>query len=131
MKKILLVDDEKDFVDSIKEFIELRGYKVIPAYNGRDALKKMIRFPDMVLLDIKMPDMDGFEVLQHLKSNPETSHTPVIMLTSKADTGSIFESKGLKANDYIIKPTNLEDLMTLVRKYLDDDKRQPISSMIN
>ncbi len=109
----------------------MRGYTVIPAYNGSDAIEKMRRSPDLVLLDIKMPDMDGFEVLQSLKSNPDTSRTPVIMLTSKADTGSIFESKSLKANDYIIKPTHLEDLIALVRRYLDDDKTRPISSMID
>src|SRR4030042_5134943 len=126
MKKILLIDDEKDFVDSTKEFLEMRGYTVIPAYNGIDALKKMKESPDIVLLDIKMPDMDGFEVLRHLRSNPANLNTTIIMLTSKAETDSIFESRHLWADDYLIKPANLEDLLKLLKRYLDDDKRRPI-----
>jgi CheY-like chemotaxis protein len=126
MKKILLIDDEKDFVDLVKKFLEMRGYAVMPAYNGIDALEKMKELPDMVLLDIKMPDMDGFEVLRHLKSNPDIANAPIIMLTSKAETDSIFESQRLWASDYVIKPINLEDLLTLIKRYLDDDKRRPI-----
>jgi len=126
MKKILLIDDEKDFVDSIKEFLEKRGYAVTPAYNGIDGLEKTKELPDMVLLDIKMPDMDGFEVLQHLRSNPRTKNIPIIMLTSKAEVDSIFVSQRLRASDYIIKPVNLEDLLKMIERYLDDDRRWPI-----
>lgn len=126
MKKILLIDDEKDFVDLVKKFLEMRGYAVIPAYNGIEALEKTKELPDMVLLDIKMPNMDGLEVLRRLRSNQDTVNTPIIMLTSKAETDSIFETQHLWASDYIIKPINLEDLLTLIKRYLDDDKRRPI-----
>ncbi|MFA5146946.1 MAG: response regulator [Candidatus Omnitrophota bacterium] len=126
MKKILVIDDEKDFVESVREFLAMRGYSVMVAYNGIDALEKMKASPDIVLLDIKMPGMDGFEFLRHINSDPDNVNTPVIMLTSKAETDSIFESKHLWAADYAIKPIKLEDLLALIRRYLDDSGKRPV-----
>jgi CheY-like chemotaxis protein len=121
MKKILIVDDEKDFVNLMKGFLEKRGYAVTSAYDGIGALEKTKESPDMVLLDIKMPNMDGFEVLRRLRSNPDTANTHIIMLTAMTETASIFESQRFRATDHIVKPTNLEDLLKVIRKYLDDD----------
>ena len=118
MKKILLVDDEKDFVGSMKEFFELRGYEIITAYSGIDALEKMKELPNMVILDIKMPDMDGLEVLEHLRWNTNAINTAIVMLTAKAGSDSMLESQRLGASDYIVKPTSLENLLTVVKRYI-------------
>lgn len=118
MKKILIIDDEKDFVDSIKEFLELRGYTVITAYNGIDALEKMKELPNVALLDIKMPNMGGLEVLEHLRWNSNALNTAIIMLTAKVESDSMLESQRLGASDYIVKPINLEDLLTVIKRYI-------------
>ncbi len=118
MKKILLVDDEKDFVDSIKEFLELRGYEIITAYSGIDAIERIKELPDMVILDIKMPNMGGLEVLEHLRWNSNALNTAIIMLTAKVESDSMLESQRLGASDYIVKPINLEDLLTVIKRYI-------------
>jgi len=126
MKRILLVDDEEDFVKSVKDFLEIRGHEVIPAYDGISALEKMQERPDLVLLDIKMPGMDGYEVLRRIRMDRGITETPIIMLTSKSYTRDIFDAQELSATDYLIKPTNLQELLVLIGKYLDKNKRRPV-----
>ncbi len=126
-KKILIVDDEKDFVETVRNFLTERGYEVSAAYDGRDALEKAKELPSLILLDIKMPDMDGFEVLRRLRSEHITTTIPVIMLTVKHETESIFEAKDLEATDYLMKPISLEELWTMIGRYLDEDKVRPLN----
>jgi len=126
-KKILLIDDEKDFVESVKEFFEMREYQVIAAYNGEEGLEKAKESPDIILLDIKMPSMDGFEVLRRMKDQSETRNTPIIMLTSKTDTEAIFEAQHLWATDYLMKPAGMGALLMMVKQYLDDNRPKPIN----
>ncbi len=125
-KKILVVDDEKDIVDTIKTYLEGRGYDILEAYNGDEALAEAKKSPDLILLDIMMPGIDGFEVLRRLRNNVITDKIPVIMLTSKRETKSIFESQNLRATDYIVKPFSLDKMLDLIDRYLDDDRRRPI-----
>jgi DNA-binding response OmpR family regulator len=127
MKRILLVDDEKDFVSSVKDFLEMRGYEVMGAFDGTSALERVQDKPDMVLLDIKMPGMDGYEVLRRIRTDRSPSEMPVIMLTTTSDTSSIFQAQELSATDYIVKPTNLQDLLAMLKKYLDENMRRPVS----
>ena len=126
MKRILLVDDEKDFVGSVKEFLEMRGYEVMIAYDGMSAMERVRELPDLVLLDIKMPVMDGYEVLRRIQVDLGTAKIPVIMLTTKSETGAIFDAQKLSATDYIIKPTDLQELLDMVKKYLDENRRRPV-----
>jgi DNA-binding response OmpR family regulator len=126
VKRILLVDDEKDFVESVKDFLEMRGYEVMVAYDGMSALESAQKLPDLVLLDIKMPVMDGYEVLRRLQASRATAEIPVIMLTTKSETSSIFDAQKLSATDYIIKPTNLQELLDMIKKYLDENRRRPV-----
>ena len=125
-KKILLVDDEEDIVTLTKHFLETNGYEVAVARNGISALEKAKELPHLILLDVIMPDMDGFKVLQKLRFDPVTAEIPVIMLTCKAETQSLFEAKDLRATDYIVKTSDFEVLLSLVQKYLASDKRRPI-----
>jgi len=90
-KKILAVDDEKHIVRLVQVNLERQGYEVITAYDGKEALQKVEEErPDLVVLDVMMPYMDGFEVLQNLRRNPSTRDIPVIMLTAKAQDQDVF-----------------------------------------
>jgi len=84
MKKILLVDDEEDILEFLKYNLEQEKFEVLVSSNGRDALKKMEHNPDLIVLDIMMPGMDGFELYKHIKSDKNYHHIPVIFLTAKA-----------------------------------------------
>ena len=113
-KRILIIDDETKLVDLVKEWLESKDYKVSAAYNGLNGLEK----PDLVILDINMPGLDGFEVLSSLRKNQETKYTPVIMLTVKRETESIMKAQDLETTDYIMKPFSVKRLLNLVRKYV-------------
>lgn len=122
--KILLVDDDIDFVESTKIILESKPYEVIVAYEGDEALRKAKEEnPDLVLLDIIMPVKDGFTAAEQFKKDPQLSKIPVIMLTSyssrKGET-SIPVSRGfeLEAEDYVEKPVSPEELLNRVEQYL-------------
>ncbi len=117
-KKILIIDDEKELIDTIEPYLSARGYAVTSAVNSREGLKKIREKPDMVLLDIMMPGLDGFEVLRRTRDNPETKDLGVIMLTAKSESSSIFKAQDLGATDYIIKPFRLGELMGVIKKYI-------------
>ncbi len=118
-KKILVVDDEAHRVELLRERLGRNGYEVISAAGGLEGLEKANKEnPDLILLDIMMFGMDGFEVLRKLRSEPETKDIPVIMLTAKADTDSIFRAEDLKSADYIIKPFDFKELLDLIEKYI-------------
>ena len=119
-KKILIIDDEKDFTYFIKENLQLiSNYNVITARRGRKGIRAALKEnPDLILLDIMMPGIDGFEVLKRLKENDKTYHIPVIMLTAKDDDESKLKSSGLYADDYIVKPVETKILRTKIHNIL-------------
>ena len=120
-RKVLLIDDEEDFSRIVKMNLELldADYFVERANNGKEGLKKADSFkPDLILLDIMMPKMDGFEVLKRLKENPDTSATPVIMLTAKSDEESRLQASQLYNEDYITKPIEASDLKARIEGVL-------------
>jgi len=122
--KILLVDDDADFVESTKTVLESKPYEVIVAVNGDEGLRKAREDkPDLILLDIIMPVEDGFTAAEQLKKDPALAEIPVLMLTSYSSRGaetSIPRSRGyeLEAEDYIDKPVSPQDLLDIVAKYL-------------
>lgn len=122
--KILLIDDDLDFVEATKTVLESKPYEVIVAYDG-DAglLKAKQESPDLILLDIIMPVKDGFAAAEQLKKDPQLSKIPTLMLTSfssRRGETSIPVGRGfdLEAEDYIEKPISPEDLLATVEKYL-------------
>jgi DNA-binding response OmpR family regulator len=118
-KKILVADDEEHIVRMLESRLKANGYGIITAYNGKQALEKAkAEMPDLILLDVMMPDIDGFSVLHKLKYDFETTRIPVIMLTCRADSGSIFQAQDLKAADYIIKPFKPDELLKLIKRYI-------------
>lgn len=116
MKTILLIDDEKDFAFFVKKNLELAGpYKVIVATNGRDGLDAASKHrPNLIILDVMMPEMSGFEVLKKLKENTETTMIPVVMLTAIDTEEAKEKALGLYDEDYIVKPVSISDLKTKV-----------------
>jgi len=123
-RKILLVDDDPDFVDATRTVLETKSYEVIVAKNGDEGLEKAREeSPDLILLDIIMPVEDGFTAAEQLKKDPQLSNIPVIMLTSfssKGQTTDIPRGRGfsLEAEDYIEKPVSPEELLSRVQQYL-------------
>jgi CheY-like chemotaxis protein len=122
--KILLVDDDPDFVAATKAVLESRPYEIITALSGEEGLQKArAQKPDLVLLDIIMPGVDGFQVCQQLKNDPQLSQIPVIMITSFSERymeSSIGVSQGLtlEAEDFVDKPVAPTELLIRVEKWL-------------
>jgi two-component system alkaline phosphatase synthesis response regulator PhoP len=114
-KRILVVDDERDIVDLLKYNLAKEGYEVFPAYNGQEALEKAVTAPDLVILDVMMPVLDGFETCKALKSDSRTSGIPVLFLT--ASSSEVDEILGLElgADDYIQKPISPRKLVARVK----------------
>lgn len=117
-KTILVCDDERDIVDVLVYNLSKEGYKVIPAYNGKEALEKINSDVDLVLLDIMMPYLDGLEVCRNLKQNPETQNISIIFLTAR--DSEIDEVKGLEigGDDYIAKPISIKKLLARINSVL-------------
>ena len=122
--KILLIDDDLDFVESTKTILESKPYEVIVAYEGNEGLQKAREEnPDLILLDIIMPVKDGFTAAEQLKKDPQLSKIPVLMLTSfsqRVGETSLSVGRGftLEAEDYIEKPVTPENLLMNVDRYL-------------
>ncbi|MBP8951556.1 MAG: response regulator [Armatimonadetes bacterium] len=116
-KTILVVDDERHIVRLVEVNLQRAGYNVDTAYDGVEALEKVkASKPDMIVLDVMMPRMDGFEVLQNLQANSDTAEIPVIMLTAKAQDADIFKGWQQGVSSYLTKPFNPRELLTFVER---------------
>jgi DNA-binding response OmpR family regulator len=119
-KKILVVDDEVDLVRTIQFSLELEGYKVLASYNGEDALAQARKEnPDLILLDIMLPKLDGYKVCRLLKFDEQYKHIPILMMTAKTQEKDKLMGKETGANEYITKPFDMEVLMEKVKAYLN------------
>jgi two-component system alkaline phosphatase synthesis response regulator PhoP len=122
--KILLVDDDKDFVEATKMVLESKPYEVVVAYNGDEGLAKARKEkPDLIILDIIMPVKDGFSAAEQLKKDPALKKIPVIMLTSFSEKGgetslSVSQGLALDADDYVDKPVAPQELLGKVERLL-------------
>jgi two-component system, OmpR family, response regulator VicR len=123
-KRILCIEDEPEMIDLIRLILSRRGFKVSGAAGGTAGIKAVReQLPDLVLLDLMMPDMDGWEVYQQMKAEESTRNIPVIVVTAKAQ--SIDKVLGLhiaKVDDYISKPFSPQDLMNSVEKVVGQKK---------
>lgn len=129
--KILLVDDEPDIVEFLQYNLKQEGFDVIFAYDGKEALSKIIEKPDLIILDIMMPVLDGYEVCKRIRATAGFEQTPIIFLTAKS--GEVNEILGLElgASDYIQKPISPKKLVARVKSNLrkaepaGDEKKNP------
>jgi DNA-binding response OmpR family regulator len=118
-KLILVADDEPDIVTIVEMILRSQGYDVLKAANGLEALELAERHsPDLILLDIMMPDMDGWEVLRLLHVDPSTSEIPVAMISAKTGSRAKITSMQEGAVDYITKPVDSQELLSKVRELL-------------
>jgi CheY-like chemotaxis protein len=116
-KKILIVDDEKDIVELLNDLLTHDGYTVVTAEDGKSAIESAkFEIPDGIVLDIMMPNIDGYEVMNNLKDDPKTANIPVLIITAR--TPSIYDkiSKGLGAFEHITKPFDSQKLLEIVKK---------------
>lgn len=116
--KILLVDDEKDIVEFLQYNLVQEGFKVITAHNGKEALDKITSNPDLVILDVMMPKMDGYEVCTRIKSMDEYKNIPIIFLTAKSSEIDEVHGLNLGADDFIQKPISPKKLIARVKSNL-------------
>lgn len=123
--KILLVDDDRDFVEATRIVLESAPYEVTIAYDGDEALRRVREVaPDLIILDVIMPEQHGFKVCEALKSDPDLSKIPVIMLTSLSQqmgetAFSLTDGMMLEADDYVDKPVTPQELLRRVQKFLE------------
>jgi two-component system, OmpR family, alkaline phosphatase synthesis response regulator PhoP len=115
MKTILIVDDEKDIVDLLKYNLKKEGYNILTAANGKMALEQSKHQPDLIILDVMMPELNGLEVIKKLKSDQKTASIPVIFLTAKGTELDEVIGFELGADDYIIKPISIPKLIARIK----------------
>jgi DNA-binding response OmpR family regulator len=119
-KKILVVDDEPDLVETIRFPLEMEGFNVLVSYNGEDALNQARKEnPDLILLDLMLPKLDGYKVCRLLKFDERYKHIPILMLTAKTQEKDKLLGKETGADEYITKPFDIDELMKKVKTYLN------------
>ena len=119
MAKILIVDDEQDIADLISYNLEKEGYTTIKAYDGGDVLKTVKnQKPDLIILDLMLPRMNGLDICRAIRANPETVQLPIIMLTAKSDEVDKIIGLEIGADDYMTKPFSVKELIARVRTVL-------------
>lgn len=117
MNKILVVDDEKNIILVLRMSLKKAGYEVITASDGLKAIElAQSHKPDLILLDILLPKMNGFLVFEALKDDPKTEDIPVVFISAKAEKEDLERAKSMGAKDYLIKPIKQADLLNAVEK---------------
>ena len=126
--KILVVDDDKAINELIKVNLELVGYSVVQAYDGIEgfAVAKQ-ELPSLIILDVMMPDVDGYTVAQRVRLNPELKNTPILMLTALSQLNDKVKGFDIGVDDYLVKPFEMEELKVRVRALLKRTKQIPES----
>ena len=118
-EKILIVDDERDIVELVRFNLKREGYHTLVAFSGEEALSMAKReLPDLVVLDLMLPGIDGLEVTRRIRGNPVTVEIPIVMLTAKGEESDIVTGLELGANDYISKPFSPRELVARIRGIL-------------
>lgn len=120
MSKILIVDDEEDIISLLKDSLESRGHVVFSASNGDDALEKAKKMPELIILDIMMPGMDGYDVCRNIRDRVQC---PIIFLSAKQSETDKVKALALGGDDYIVKPFSIKELMARIDSHLRREKR--------
>ncbi len=130
-EKILLVDDEKDIVEFLQYNLKQEGFHVITANDGMEAIEKVSKKPDLIILDVLMPKMDGYEVCRRIRTMSEFKNTPIIFLTAKSSELDEIHGLNLGADDFIQKPISPKKLIARVKSNLRKHESNIDSAMIN
>ncbi len=122
-KRILLVEDDRDTLTVLRENLKRAGYQVVEAQSGEEGLVAFKQYkPDLVILDVALPGIDGWEVLRRIKAGPISRKTPVVMLTGKTDNADRIKGYEIGADFYMTKPYNVQKLLTVVRSIVREQK---------
>ena len=123
-KKLLLIDDDPNLILLVKDYLEFRGYEVVTAENGREALEVLEqKTPDMIICDVMMPEMDGYSLVSTIRSDPKTSWIPVLFLSAKGQSQDRVKGLNIGADVYMVKPFEPEDLVAQVESSLKQASR--------
>ena len=123
MIRILIIEDNSTIRENTAELLELEGYSTLTASNGKTGLAKIkINIPDLILCDLRMPEMDGFTVLKNLGEHPDLKRIPFIFFSAKSEKMEINQGMKAGADDYLTKPFELEDLLATIEKCLKKQK---------
>ena len=118
-KRILVVEDQEDNRQILRDLLASADYEMDEAENGQEALDAVARQrPDLILMDIQLPVMDGYEATRRIKSNPEWKSIPIIVVTSYALSGDAEKAKAAGCDDYVTKPYSPRQLLAKIREYL-------------
>lgn len=121
MRSILVIEDEPNILANTLDILRFEGFDVHGAENGREGIAlARENQPDLILCDIMMPECDGYSVLSAVRSDPNTSSIPLVMMSAKVDQATLREVVALGANDYLAKPFTMPELMSVVRRHLSD-----------
>jgi pilus assembly protein CpaE len=122
-EKILIVDDDPETIRLIGMVLQRQGYQVVPAYKGEDAIKFALKeLPDLVLLDIMMPELDGYQVTRELRDNPQTANIPILMFSAKSHVDDRVAGYESGIDDYLTKPIHPAELVTRVKSLISRSK---------
>ncbi|OCQ95306.1 DNA-binding response regulator [Oscillatoriales cyanobacterium USR001] len=123
-KRLMLVDDDPNLILLVKDYLEFRGYDVVTAENGREALEKLEEYlPDLMICDVMMPEMDGYTLVKQVRENPNTSWIPVLFLSAKGQSQDRVKGLSTGADVYIVKPFEPEELVAQVESSLKQTTR--------
>ena len=119
-KKILIADDETDIVETLQFMLEVEGFECLTAYNGEDALNMAKReMPDLLILDVMMPKINGYKVCRLLKFDAKYKNIPILMVTARSQEEDKMIGEETGADEYITKPFEINDVVEKVKKYLE------------
>ena len=124
---IMVVDDETEILDMVKRYFSLEGYHVITATGGKEALQKLAKQPDLILLDINMPDMDGLSLCKSIRNFVSC---PILFLTANAEDSDKIKGFGAGGDDYIVKPFSIDELGARVSAHLRRESRIQVKSSV-
>jgi DNA-binding response OmpR family regulator len=123
-KRLLLIDDDPNLILLVKDYLEFRGYEVVTAENGREALESLEQdVPDMIICDVMMPEMDGYSLVKHVREDPRTSWIPVLFLSAKGQSQDRVKGLNTGADVYMVKPFEPEELVAQVESSLKQASR--------
>jgi len=128
---ILVVEDDPDVADMLNAYFQIQGYEVVTVHWGEDALKACrVERPDLIILDIRLPDIDGYEVARRLRSSHRTQDVPILFLTEKRARADRLQGLELGADDYITKPFDIQELRLRVRNALHRTTQGPLNNPV-
>ena len=115
MQTVLVADDDRDIVDLVRYNLQKEGFAVLTAGNGTAAVEQASQLPDLIILDVMMPGLNGWEVMKKLKAAPRTANIPIVFLTAKSSEVDEVLGLELGADDYLLKPISIPKLLARVR----------------